>query len=265
MRLYLVVAVCVLWIAGCGEWREVDRTPPAIPQGIRTVSLDNAVQIDWLPNQEPDLAGYNVWVSGTLEGRYTLIASVEQNTFLDVSARNGQTSYYALSAYDFAGNESELSREVVYDTPRPEGLNVRIYDIRVAPNLAGYDFSTYSVGRYDDDYTDLFFEVAAGRALLQVWSDTDIQDMGYTGTLDDISSAPSSGWSPSGSAEAIEGHTYVIWTWDNHFAKVRLKEVTSSSVVFDWAYQTAEGNPELKKSTPTGGRLPLVRRSGPAL
>ena len=29
----------------------------------------------------------------------------------------------AVAAYDFNGNESELSYDVIYSTPRPEGFN----------------------------------------------------------------------------------------------------------------------------------------------
>ncbi|MCB0748236.1 MAG: hypothetical protein KDC90_12320, partial [Ignavibacteriae bacterium] len=46
--------------------------------------------------------------------------------------------------------------------------------------------------------------------------------------------------------KALIGHTYVIWTWDNHFAKVRVKAITGDRVVFDWAYQLLEGEPQLK-------------------
>lgn len=247
----------LLLVAGCEELHEIDTVPPAAPRGIRTVSLDNAVEIQWLENTEPDVAGYKIWVSDQFDGRYELLATTNDTRFLDVGARNGVTSYYALSAYDFERNESELSTDVAYDTPRPEGYNVLLAEYRFDPTRGGYDFSTYSVGYYNDDYTDLFFEYSSGRAWLLVWDDTDVQDMGYTGSIDEISSAPVNGWAPSKSAEAIPGHTYVVWTWDDHYAKVRVREVTSSRVVFDWAYQTALGNTELRQ------HKPVPRRRGP--
>ena len=61
------------------------------------------------------------------------------------------------------------------------------------------------------------------------------------------------GWVPLKQGEnvkytkAIIGNTYVIWTWDNHYAKVRVKTLLSERVVFDWAYQLVEGNRELKR------------------
>jgi hypothetical protein len=264
MKFFILLSVMVL-AAGCDNVAEIDRTPPAAPRGIRTVSLDNAVEITWLPNTEPDLAGYRIWTSDRYNGRYQLIGDTRNTRFVDRGARNGTTYYYALSAYDLNGNESDLSEEVVYDTPRPEGYGVRLSNYRTAPLTAGYDFSTYSVGRYDDEFTDFFFESFNGRNYLNVWNDTDIQDMGYTRNLYEISVAPTQGWSPSKSAEAIVGHTYVIWTWDDHYAKVRVREVNASQVVFDWAYQTAKGNPELKRTVPPDGKRRIQRMGAPPL
>ncbi|GJQ21008.1 MAG: hypothetical protein HBSIN02_13630 [Bacteroidia bacterium] len=251
----LITSILASFVLTACALEPIDAVPPAPPTGIRTISLDNAVQLDWIPNSEADLAGYNVWVSDRYSGDYTYIGSTKQPTFIDYGAVNGVTYYYGVTAYDFEGNESTMSRDVVYDTPRPEGYDVVLYNYVTTPDLAGYDFSTYSVGRYDDLYTDVFFENAGGVFFLNVWSDTDIQDMGYTETLDDISAAPVAGWSPSGSAEAIPGHTYVVWTWDNHFAKIRVTTVSTNSIVFDWAYQTAPANPELSRMPPAGGRV----------
>ncbi|MEX0602997.1 MAG: hypothetical protein WD295_06625 [Bacteroidota bacterium] len=240
-------------LAGC-DMNVIDTTAPGAPLGVITLSLDNAVQVDWYPNSERDIAGYRVWISNEYDGRYTLLGTVRTNRFVDYAARNGITYYYAVSAYDFDGNESPLSYEEAHATPRPEGYNVRLYDYRLFPSSSGYDFSTYSVGPYNDDFTDVFFEVFNGVFYLNVWDDSDIQDMGYTGSFDDITRAPVSGWSPSGYVEAIVGHTYVVWTWDDHYAKLRIRNITSTSVVFDWAYQTSTGNPQLKRGTLPGTR-----------
>jgi hypothetical protein len=83
--------------------------------------------------------------------------------------------------------------------------------------------------------------------------------MGFTSSLDEISSSPKEGWAPSKSAEAIPGHTYVVWTVDDHYAKVRVKEAGASRLVFDWAYQTAVGNPELKRSNDNSDNRRLGR------
>jgi hypothetical protein len=54
--------------------------------------------------------------------------------------------------------------------------------------------------------------------------------------------------------ELIPGHCYIVWTWDDHYAKFRVTGLSSTTVSMDWAYQTATGNPELharRTHTPT--------------
>jgi len=70
--------------------------------------------------------------------------------------------------------------------------------------------------------------------------------MGLTNDIYDIEFAPTTGWSETKDAIANIGHTYVFWTWDNHFAKVRISSITNERVVFDWAYQLTEGETQLK-------------------
>lgn len=259
MKLFFVFSLAFLLFVGCEHTTQIDLTAPVAPRGIRTVSLDNNIEISWLPNTEPDIAGYKIWVSSSYNGQYQYLGKTSGTVFNDRGAKNGVTYYYGVSAYDFDGNESDLSVDVVYDTPRPEGFGTTVANYRVTPATAGYDFSTYSVGRYDDEFTDFFYESTNGRYYLDVWNDTDIQDMGYTKSLDEISASPTQGWSPSKFAEAIVGHTYVIWTWDDRYAKVRVKQLGNAQVVVDWAYQTAKGNPELKRTLPAGGKRQLSR------
>jgi hypothetical protein len=259
MPRYIIILFFGATFLGCSSWIEVDITAPSAPRGLRTLALDNAVELRWISNTEHDLAGYKVWVAGRYDGRYELIGRTTSTIFTDYNARNGSTYYYGVTAYDFDGNESEMSTDMAYATPRPEGYGVTLTSYRSVPNSAGYDFSTYSVGPYDDDYTDVFFEHFNGRFYLNVWNDTDIQDMGFTRSIDEIRVAPANGWSPSRSVEAIVGHTYVIWTWDDHYAKVRVVSVSSSQVRFDWAYQTMRGNPELKRAIPPDGKRDVNR------
>ena len=255
----LILALTLM--IGCQQPFEIDLTPPSPPQGILAIAMDNAVDISWLRNPEPDVAGYKIWISDQYDGTYHVLATVDGTKFMDYGAKNGVRSYYGITAYDYDGNESELSTDLVYATPRPEGFGTKLNNFHALPSVSGYDFSTYSVGNYDDNYTDVFFEATNGQFYLNVWKDSDIQDMGYTKSLYDIGVAPSAGWSPSRSVEAIPGHTYIIWTWDDHYAKMRVREVTSSRVIFDWAYQVAESNPELKRQIAKDGSRPLLPKS----
>ncbi|MBE0645307.1 MAG: hypothetical protein IH600_14590 [Bacteroidetes bacterium] len=250
---YLIIILSLIILSACDNRRDnivyIDDTAPLPPVGIVSISLDNAVELQWIENQEIDIDGYFIYVSDRYDGRYEYIGNTRATTFVDRGARNGFTSYYAVSAYDFDGNESELSRDVVYDTPRPEGRDVALVDRFVMPHRSGYDFSEYSVLHFDTDFTDFFFEVTAeGIPYLVVWDDSEIQDMGFTSNLDEINSAPNSGWNPTGDALAVRGHTYVIKTFDNHYAKIRLVDISTSGMIFDWAYQVARGNPELLRA-----------------
>jgi hypothetical protein len=81
-----------------------------------------------------------------------------------------------------------------------------------------------------------------------VFVPNDIQDAGYASSLDAVDFSPvgqTAGWSPTGTVELIPGHCYIVWTWDDHYAKFRVTGLSATTVSLDWAYQTATGNPEL--------------------
>ena len=251
----MAVLLAASW--GCRDRiTDVDLVPPAEPRGLSTSAGDNLVALSWVGNTEPDLAGYNVYISPAGGGTFTFIGTTRWNYFTDYGVRNGSTYCYSVSAFDESGNESPLSAECALVTPRPEGYHVIIRDFRADPDHAGYDFSTNTIGPYDDKYTDIFFDRYSGICYMDVWDDTDIQDMGYTTSLYEITTAPGGGWSPSKDVRLIAGHTYMVWTWDNHFAKFRVESLSPSQVVIDWAYQLQSGNPELKRSVPPD-RAPL--------
>ncbi|MDR3609875.1 MAG: hypothetical protein P4L27_04895 [Ignavibacteriaceae bacterium] len=223
-----------------------DNTPPAPPSGIQVINGDNRVDLSWTRNRENDLAGYNIYYSASYDGKYYLLGSSSSNSYIDNGATNGVLNYYAVTAYDQSGNESDLSKDVVYATPRPEGFNQSVFDYLKFPGSAGYSFSNYSVVAYNDSLTDFFFENYNGKYYLDVYTDTDILDAGPTSDIYDIPFAPASGWSPTKDTTAVIGHTYVIWTWSNHYAKIRVSNITSERIVFDWAYQLVPGNTQLK-------------------
>lgn len=245
--IYLSIILSSILFYSCNiQFPYEDFTPPAPPKNITVINGDQRVDIFWKKNYENDVAGYNIYYSYTYNGKYTLIGSSSTNSFIDQGMRNGVKYYYAVTAYDYNGNESELSYDVVYAVPRPEGFNQSIFDFRRFPNNSGYSFSLYSVVPYNSLDADFFFENYQGQYYLVVYDDTDIKDMGLTLDIYDVKFAPNSGWSPSKDEIAKVGHTYVIWTWNNRYAKIRVKNITPDRIVFDWAYQTVEGEPMLK-------------------
>lgn len=247
----LILTSVMLFSAGCHPmFFGPDFEAPDPPTGLYTATGDNFIELFWDPNREPDVAGYNIYVSSSYNGRYELIGSSETEYFYDRDARNGSVYYYAVSAYDYDDNESELSTDVAYDIPRPEGYDVVLMNSRVAASQSGYDFSKYMIVAADDQYADMVFEGVTGSLKMMVSDDTDIQDMGPTGSILDVSQAPASGWSSTHDVPLTVGHTYVVWTWDDHYAKFRVSGLSQNRVVFDWAYQLVPSNRLMKRTVP---------------
>jgi hypothetical protein len=250
-----VPAVCglalVLLFAGCRDNNVAvrDLAPPAPPQALYSVTGDGSVTLHWVKNTEPDLAGYRVYRGPSYAGPYSPLATTGATNYADNTPVNGSTYYYAVSAYDFAGNESDLSVENVNDTPRPAGTNLSLSaNSSSASAPSGYDFSQATIRLASDPETDVYYDVSGGTRLMFARDlTTDIQDAGYTTTLDDLDWAPSAGWSPTGTAELILGHSYYVFTRDNHYAKFRVTSLTNALVKVDWAYQTDAGNPQLAR------------------
>ena len=249
---YSAAVFFILSFIGCDEnIFHPDINPPSTPVGLYAEAGDKFIEIFWNANTETDFAGYNIYAGTSVSGRYQLIGTTKETHFVDEGLRNGVTYYYRLSSFDYDGNESSLSRDYASATARPEGYDVVLKDYRIYPADAGYDFSTYSVGKYDDQYTDIFFEYYNGTYYMDVWDDSQIQDFGYTKSLYDIIQAPTSGWSPTKDVRLIVGHTYIVRTWDYHYAKLRITSLSSTRVIFDWAYQLQADNTQLKMSVPS--------------
>jgi len=221
--------------------------PPAAPQGVYSVTGDERVSLFWIRNTEPDFLDYCVWRGPAYEGPFTKLGHTVTTSWIDETAQNGVTYFYAVSAFNRAGLESKLSKESVFDTPRPEGFNLALSNSDLAPDVgSAYDFSSGLVRRSDDPLSDVYFLARNGLQLLMARDiDTDVQDAGYQ-VLEDLDWAPDDGWSPTGEVELIPGHSYYVWTRDNHYAKVECITVSDTQVTLNWAYQLVPGNPELK-------------------
>ena len=73
----------------------------------------------WDANTESDLAGYKIYY-GTESGNYTVSLDVGNATSATIDSLDSNTTYFfAVTAYDNAGNESDLSAEVRVDIPPP--------------------------------------------------------------------------------------------------------------------------------------------------
>lgn len=260
-QLTTILIGLLILIYGCSVEREevVDDTPPAAPRGVYSITGDRQVTVKWYPNQEEDLEGYIIYRSLKKYEDYVKIGEVssEATSFIDRDVKNGITYYYAVSAYDHSGNESELSPDIVDDTPRPEGRNVKLYDYIISPDRSGFSFSNPENGpkSYDEPSTDIYFGVDTEVNVPYIYSDTGVkmQDLGYTDSLDDVDVSPTKGFTEL-FVEAIIGHTYTFLTPEGHYAKIRVtdiyidwagNDVQQAWIVFDWAFQPQQNNPEL--------------------
>ena len=271
------VAALAVPLTGCGDDDDefVDFTPPAIPNGVYSITGDNVIYLRWNPNREPDLSGYRIWYEDPIgSNTFFELANIGATDFLfdngtpgdiaddyleypDDSISNGEYTSYAVSAYDRAGNESNLSLEFVIDVPRPENspndplvLNQR----SSSPALSGYDFSGLSNNSqaFDLGSTDVWYEIdVEGIPFLVVPRDrVRIQDYGFVG-FDVATYAPLEGYSRNDRVEAIEGHTYFFRIEspsgvDINYAKVEILDLDATSIDLWWGYQLIAGERELK-------------------
>lgn len=265
-RWVLGAAATALLLAGCGDDNGVspDRSPPGIPRGVYTVTGDKMVTIYWLGSSEDDLAAYIVYLWNPDDEIWESLAVIDAGAwnperpdyFYEHVGLEYETTYdYAISAVDFAGNESDLSIEPAFDTPRPEGFGVFL-DATVGP-LAAFDFEGRVVVPFNSEHADirLVYDGLLDVLFVEaVHGDTDIQDFGYTEDFDVLDVAPPEGWSWLGSVELIAGHSYVVQVFRGdpgledlpNYAKFRVTTMGDTWARIDWAYQLDTGNPELK-------------------
>ncbi|MEW6049805.1 MAG: hypothetical protein AB1644_01910 [Candidatus Zixiibacteriota bacterium] len=267
----LASALGLVGLVGCDDNNQIFDPVPATPQGVYSVTGDQAVYVYFNGVYESDIREYRVYRSLQATTDYTQIGTVAADPnpnldlliyeFIDAPLTNGTTYYYAVTAVDDAGHESDLSAEEVFDTPRPEGETV-LFPNTVEQSLSGFSFAAHAQVPDTSPAADIFIDIFQGTYYLNARDiQTDIQDMGYTSDFDEIGYSPANGWSDLGFIELIPGHTYVVWTRDSHYAKLRVVAIQTSSgaVNCQWAYQTAVDNRELVAPFP-GEQKPVHGR-----
>ncbi|MBA2442069.1 MAG: hypothetical protein H0V53_06640 [Rubrobacter sp.] len=81
---------------------------PAAPRSLSASGSPEGVGLKWTANQESDLAGYNVYRSGSADGDYGKLNTtlLTAPSYSDSEALEGFFSHYRVTAVDEAGNES---------------------------------------------------------------------------------------------------------------------------------------------------------------
>ncbi len=104
-------------------------TPPAPPTGLRITPDGFRMVLDWDDSEASDLAGYTVYRS-TIKGEMgeSLITGLTSSDFIDETAVPGSIYYYAITALDLDGNESDsLPQDPVLAGPRFSRENSALY------------------------------------------------------------------------------------------------------------------------------------------
>jgi len=258
MILIMMIALLGVMFVGCDEDDDDyiiidDIANPQAPQGVYSITGDEEIYLYWLPVEYDNLRFYRIWRNTDGGNDYYLYDTALSSGYVDYGVANGNTYYYAVTTYGWDREESVLSYEFVWDTPRPEGPGLALYDANTVSHHSGFDFSAQAIRSWDYPLTDIYIDYDAGLEtfFINVGRDsTDIQDMGFTYNFDEITMAPdtSVGWSYVGWLEIIEGHTYVIWTHEYTYAKLRVTYVNYADgyVEFQWAHQEDIGNPQFR-------------------
>ena len=108
-------------------------------------ALSAQVTLAWDLNTEPDLAGYLVYY-GTSSGIYTDSIDVNNSLTCTISdLEEGQTYYFAVTAYNYSGHESGFSNEVYQIMSGDElavdfgGAGLYLYDGGSWTGIAGWN------------------------------------------------------------------------------------------------------------------------------
>ncbi len=268
-QLLVLTIISLMFLIGCENdcWEDdcdphgpspVDH-PPAVPTGFYSVTGDGEVRLYWDHNQESDLDGYNVYWNDQAHGWFEFMSFTKNTYYIDRAVGNGQTYFYAIAAVDYNGNESELTYEDIFDTPRPEGYNLRLYTFNgdeYDQEHSGWDFDFELKRHWEDPRTDMYYEYIwdednqrSYHYLNVSGNDVRIQPWGYIDSMDEIDWAPETDWTDREWVELDEDMAYVLKIrkpeQEIHYAKIHIRDLDSGVIRLDWAYQIDPGNPEL--------------------
>lgn len=249
-----------------------DPVPPAVPEEVTSVALDNSSYIHWdhSASGEADFAAYRVYLADA-DGDLFL-GETDSPGFIDLLAENGLTSTYYVTSVDDQGHESDASG-VVTCTPRPDYTGEVIYSHGDYPERSGFRFREAEdlEAVMEGDRRDRHFRIESDRDGVWIVPASGVRiypDVRWTTSLkcgpaadEDCVSwerAPTSGYS-SNRLELLPGYTYMFRVPGDD-GEVRFGSIRPSImgfdqdgrelVIFDWAYQTQAGNPRM---SPAGG------------
>lgn len=91
-----------------------DKTAPSIPKNVKLERAKTGISLSWDKVNEADLNQYDVYRSETPGGPYTKVKTTTNTFYIDDDVKTGKY-YYCITSSDFAGNESDYSKEAEID------------------------------------------------------------------------------------------------------------------------------------------------------
>ena len=109
----LLAAILLLSASGCdGNGSGVDTTPPAVPRGLVAAVTGTTVKVFWLSNNDADFSHYLLYMGTRSDSLYDIGEELTLTSKFMSDLTPGVTYYFAVSAVDDAGNESDRSDTV---------------------------------------------------------------------------------------------------------------------------------------------------------
>ena len=99
---------------------------PSIPKGLKADEADSAIELQWLPNPENDIAGYKIYQTTVVRGlnpRTNVVDVGNVTSYRFIELPNDVPLSFSITAYDNAGNESGKS-DALIATPHRNGIDI---------------------------------------------------------------------------------------------------------------------------------------------
>ena len=87
---------------------------------VANLGYSAEVTLAWDPNTETDLAGYKIYYGYNNLTYHTCVDVGNINDVTISGLKDDQTYYFAVTAYDASGLESDYSNQVIHRTPKPD-------------------------------------------------------------------------------------------------------------------------------------------------
>jgi hypothetical protein len=282
MRGWWISAVLVA--AACSDYNgSGPGTTPQTPSTLSSVSLDGAIALTWSDNaylSDPSnfqnyrvySTTYNIDTDPTTCGNsFRLEGTTVAAEFVVGALTNGVPRCYTVTAVSVDGFESDRS-PLRGDTPRPDARNVAVFARQSQTAESGFRFwdDLNGDGQVESDELGLVrdgtspnIDFAVDRDangdlfLTPIRNGTGVEYYDATAPVADLTSvdfAPDQTYLPT-AIQAVPGYGYVFQmsAADGipRYGALRVTHVGQTFLIFDWAFQTDPGNPELVVSGKT--------------